>query len=93
MPGSVLLDSGAEMPFISAAYAHRVGLTVDKLKVAQTVKLPNGSTVPVLGKCHVKVRIQQFSGTVTCWVVDLTEGFSLILGQSWLEQCRSVLNI
>ena len=92
VPGSVLLDSGAEMPFISAAYAHRVGLTVDKLKVAQTVKLPNGSTVPVLGKCHVKVRIQQFSGTVTCWVVDLTEGFSLILGQSWLEQCRAVLN-
>ena len=92
VPGTVLMDSGAKLPFISAAYAHRVGLTVEKLQVAETVHLPDGSTVPVLGKCHLKVRIQNYSGTVTCWVVDLSDGFSLILGESWLEQCKAVLN-
>ena len=63
------MGSDAHMPHISKAYAHRVGLTVEKLKVAQTVEVPDGNTVPELGNCDVKVRFKHFSGTVTCWVV------------------------
>ena len=64
VPGTVLLDSGAEDQFISEAFARRVGIRVDGLK-AQTdtkVVLPDGSSVPVLGQVRVKVSIQSFSG-------------------------------
>lgn len=89
VPGTASLDSGAKLPCISSAYAYRVGLTVEKLKVAETVHLPDGGTPTCVGQ---KVRIQNYYGTVTCWVVDLSDRFSLILGESWLEQCKAVLN-
>lgn len=86
------MDSGAVEPFISAAYVRRVGIKVHQLKAAKSVSLPDGSTVPVLGICHVKVKIQKLSGSVACSVVDLTEGFSLVFGETWLKQTHACLN-
>lgn len=81
VPETVLLDSGAVEPCISAAYARMVGIKVEQRKVARSSGLPDGSSVSVLGRCHVMARIPPWTASVPCLVVDLTEGsqISLIL--------------
>ena len=92
VPGSALMDSGAEDQFISEGFARRVGIQVVQPEQASRVVLPDGSEVPVLGRARIKVSIQKFSGAVHCWVVKLDEGFSLILGEPWLHHHRAVLD-
>ena len=87
-----LLDSGASCPLITRSAAAAAGVRVTA--AARTVELGDGqATAQVSGECMVPVRIQGYKGKIKAYVLDtLVEGFDMILGDSWLDECRALLD-
>ena len=82
-PGQVLMDSGATKCFADTGYVHDHGVSLRKVKCP--VHLADGSVVQVLHECTLTVRIQGHKSKVTCYVMDLSGKFSVILGEDWME--------
>lgn len=80
---SALMDSGAEDNFLSAAFARANGISIKHKKA--DVRMADGSAqMQVYGDAKVHVNMGQYYGTINCIVVDLPEGFDMLLGKPWL---------
>ena len=90
-PAEILVDSGAGDSFISAEYAKKAGIRIEKAPGVQ-VTLPDGELSPVVGKCQVRVRIQAYQCLVTFLVTPLADHFDMILGEPWLLQHQAYLD-
>jgi hypothetical protein len=87
---STLIDSGAEDNFLSAKFATANGITIKHKKA--DVRMADGEAqMQVYGEAKVHVNIGQYFGTVTCIVVDLPDGFDMILGEPWLVTHKAEL--
>ncbi len=86
LPASILLDSGASDNFISAAFAAKAQLRVTAPTRAQQVRTAGGDLVPLQGQCTFKLKIQDYSSTITALVMpDMLPHTDLILGDRWLQ--------
>lgn len=87
----VLVDSGASAPFISPSFAARLGLRIRK-QASDTVTLADGSRVAIQGTCVAKLTLGPFSSKLKCLVAPLSSQFDVILGNSWLQHHKAMLN-
>ena len=87
----ILLDSGANMSFISKAFVADAHLGTKASHLAD-VMLPDGQKCPVHGTVKVHVKIQGYQGQVTLHVIDMNVPFECILGDDWLRSRNAVLN-
>ena len=73
---AVLLDTRATANFVSPRL-QRVAITYSSS--------PDDSSTPILGRVRLSLKLQSFKCTVTCYVIDLCEQFTLFLGTAlWL---------
>jgi RNase H-like domain found in reverse transcriptase/Reverse transcriptase (RNA-dependent DNA polymerase)/Integrase zinc binding domain/Chromo (CHRromatin Organisation MOdifier) domain/Retroviral aspartyl protease/Integrase core domain len=87
----VLLDSAASHCFLSKAFVERHGIKVETCNDVE-VELGNGLSSPILGKCHVKVKLQHFFGSAYCYVTQTAPHCDVILGDEWLKSHKALLN-
>lgn len=85
-PAKILLDSDASMTYLSSRFMKLVGLQPQKAACPIEVLAYDGQTVTAEGTCKVKVQIGDYSGAITCTVVQCSKDFDLILGDSWLRK-------
>jgi Retroviral aspartyl protease len=87
----VAIDSYASASFVSLAY-----LTQHKISYEATppsdVLLGDNTKLSILGRCTLSVHIQAYQDKVQFWVLDLKDGLSVILGDSWLDAKKAHLN-
>ena len=84
LPATALWDSGAAHNFCDRKFAdfHQLHVTPS----SRQVQLADGSIVQASGTIQLKLSIQKYVGTVTFFVLDLTPGFDLLLGDEWSRQ-------
>ena len=88
----VLCDNGAHSEFLAADIAHSLGAPLSPLTRVTSVRLPDGSLLPVSHKCTVTVAIdRQYKADVTFRIFPL-KGISAILGMPWLHRHGIVVN-
>ena len=54
--------------------------------------MADDSSAPILGKVRLRLKLQSFVCTVTCYVTDLCDEFDVILGNSFMAGHRAVLD-
>jgi len=83
--GTILLDSGASMPFLSEELAVRLGFTpipTDPVRVA----LPNGTEYVCRHVVEAPIRIGSYIDKVMFRLIPLEATFDAVLGASWLRE-------
>ena len=88
---SFLLDSGATHSFIDTRLAHALRLSLQPVS-ARSVHLANASAALITHQCTVRIRIQGYSGSVTCFVLDMGGAYDVILGTDWLSAAKAQLD-
>jgi hypothetical protein len=83
---TALLDTGACDNFIHRQYVAQHGLPVGPKGELSTVLMGNGTVGQIVGTVTTKVAIGAFHVTARFHVLDLCDGFDLILGLPWLKQ-------
>ena len=77
---TILMDTGARANFISPQLLKRLQLQCQpadaKLRLADNIE------APILGKVQLRLKIQQISTVVWCYVTDLCKDFDVILGNT-----------
>ena len=89
-PVNILIDSGAGENFLSTSYATRVGFALQPS--TSTITIADGSIKIPVGVCRVRLAVQGYSAHISCTVTDLPHQFDMILGNSWLQSHRAVLD-
>lgn len=82
--GTILLDSGASMPFMSETMAVRLGFTpipTDPVRVA----LPNGTEYVCRHVVNTPIRVGSYTDKVMFRLIPLEATFDAVLGASWLR--------
>lgn len=81
----VLLDTGADRPYVSRTIAAQIG----KLRKGSTVlvDLPSGESISSNDHVKVLVRIGTYRLAVECTVIDLS-GYDLVLGETWFRKAN-----
>jgi Reverse transcriptase (RNA-dependent DNA polymerase)/RNase H-like domain found in reverse transcriptase/Integrase zinc binding domain/Chromo (CHRromatin Organisation MOdifier) domain/Aspartyl protease len=87
----VLIDSGATGPFISPAFAHRLGLKIRR-DTTTSIALADGTTVLSHGSCKATIALGPFRCKVELTVTPLATHYDIILGNSWLRQYKAILS-
>ena len=54
--------------------------------------MADDSSAPILGKVRLRLKLQSFVCTVTCYVTDLRDELDVILGNSFMASHRAVLD-
>lgn len=83
--GTILIDSGASMPFLSETMAVQLGFTplpADPVRVA----LPNGMEYVCNRVVELPIRIGSYYDKVMFRLIPLEASFDAVLGTSWLAQ-------
>jgi hypothetical protein len=92
-PARAALDTQASCCFISSQFVRRASLVVSKPHDARSIVLADGSQAMSHGLCRVPLRMDAYSGKITCHVLDnLVVGMDVVLGGDWLIQQRAVLD-
>ncbi len=87
-----LCDPGAAGEFISADFAHALGLQLSPLPVGSVARLPNGHTIPMTHSTTLTLEIdRQYKADLTVRVLPL-KGVHLILGMPWLHKSSAILH-
>lgn len=96
---SGILDTGAEHTslapdgiFLSAQTATRNGLQVIPLQETVTLAGVGGQDCVVHGKARLTIRIGRLTEQVTALVMDMDEKLDIILGETWLDKHKAVLD-
>lgn len=79
-PAQVLLDSGANMTYLSSRFAKLIGLQLQRVAIPTEVFAYDGRSATADGTCTVKVQIGDYHDEITCIVVQLSKDFDLIVG-------------
>ena len=87
VPMRAFIDTGATDVFVSSALCERAGVQWDPLE-RQVVTLGDGtSSVPILGRCTLRLRIQGYRSIVHALVLPtVLPGFDVALGDMWLKK-------
>ena len=85
-----LMDTGASTCFISPNILK--ALQLKQYPSEAKLKLADNSESPITGKVQLRIRIQQFSAMVWCYVTDLCADFDVILGNTFLIEHKAILN-
>jgi gag-polyprotein putative aspartyl protease len=86
-----LIDSGATGPFISPAFAARLGLHI-RTDTTASIALADGTNVLSDGVCKATITIGSFRCKVEFTVTPLASHYDVILGNSWLRQYKAILS-
>ena len=78
---SCLWDSGAKLSFISRTFVHRLGLSEKSHSTA--IALADGTVKQCSSAVTTRVRIGQYREYLTLVVIDLAQGYDIILGDDW----------
>ena len=73
---TVLLDTGATSNFVSQKVLRQ--LSIKYHCSGSTLKLADNSEAPILGKVRLRLNIENFTTTVTCYVTDLCDYYIYI---------------
>lgn len=87
---TVLGDTGAKYTFISKAFALRNKLWIDRAKIP--IILADGSQSVTAGVVHSHLTLQSYSDRIRMYVIDMTPGFDIILGDDWYKQEHAVID-
>jgi hypothetical protein len=79
-----LWDSGAAKGFISKSFVQRHALAV--LPNTHPIVLADGSQKETMGSCNVKLQLHKHHSEENLHVIDLVDGFDVILGNDWSHQ-------
>jgi hypothetical protein len=90
-PCSVLVDTGAKgEAFVSAAFAARMGLRVNEA-AAVRYRVANDVASRTHGTAPLALRMQGHMFELSCHVIDMLQGYDVILGDSWLLRNRAFI--
>ena len=90
LSASVLLDSGSSSNFVSPGFLQQLGISHSPSSAK--LKLADSSEAPILGKVRLRFKMQHFTATATCFVTELCDEFSVILGNSFMLSHKAVLD-
>jgi hypothetical protein len=79
-----LWDSGAARSFISKSFVERHALAVSPN--THPIVLADGSQKQTMGSCNVKLQLHKHHSDEHLHVIDLVDGFDVILGNDWSQQ-------
>ena len=91
----VMLDSGCGVThdgIINTAKVEELGLTVKPLAKPTHIQVGNGEHVTIGGTVEVHLRLQGVVTRITALVMNLLDGYDLILGQAWMVKHQVILN-
>ena len=86
----ILMDTGATANFISPQLLKKLQLECQLTDAM--LRLADNTEAPILGKVQLKLKIQQFSCVVWCFVTDLCKEFDVILGNNFMIGHNAILN-
>lgn len=86
----ILFDTGASANFVSPRLLQK--LEISYAPCSATLRLADDSSAPILGKIRLRLKLQSFTCTVSCYVTDLCDEFDGILGNSFMAGHRAVLD-
>jgi hypothetical protein len=81
---TLLADSGAKLCFISKRFVQRHGLHVDSCTIP--IELADGQFVNATGLVKGKLDMHEYNREMSLYVIDMTPGFHIILGDTWCKQ-------
>ena len=84
-PANILVDAGASANFLSLSFANRCQISIEPLTEPQSVRVPNGETINVIGSAFITVQIQNYVTQLDVYVIPLEE-YDVILGLPWLRR-------
>jgi len=94
-----IVDTGAEQTsiapdgiFLSARTAHRQGMQVLPLEESVVLAGVGGQDCQVHGRAKVTIKIGRLTEQVTALVMDMDEKLDLIIGETWLDKHKAVLD-
>ena len=91
-PAHVLLDSGADGQYISAAFVRKAQLSIDTCRnEAKWVKVANGTYSQVPGEVSFTLLMGEYRSRIVARVLDLPD-FDIILGYHWLREVNPVID-
>ena len=92
-PVVLSINSQCSHTLMSASYARRMKLHVEQSGEAPLqVAVANGQVCTAIGICKVRLKLQEFSGDLTCHVVELADACEVILGEDWLSKYSATLS-
>lgn len=86
-PATVLWDSGAKLDYISVKFCRRNNVVI--ASESQLVELGDGTRISTHGTVRLKTTIKgaansdRYSKELTFAVIDMSDGFDVILGDTW----------
>ncbi len=80
LPCSLLLDTGVQENFISAAFVSKHQFAFTQLS-AGTIQLGNGSVANITGKVNLSLSIRNYHTSISMFVTELSEGIHVVLGE------------
>lgn len=83
--GTIMVDGGSTGNFISAAFAHRLGLPLIHIDHTIQVRLANGHIDTCHKRAVVTFSTQGYQETIHATVLSSLSGADLILGMPWLK--------
>ena len=72
----ILFDTGASSNFVSPRLLKQAAISYSSSSA--TLRLADDSSAPILGKVRLRLKLQSFACTVTCYVTDLCDEFDVI---------------
>ena len=88
----VFLDSGSQIDLVSSQFVSAHNLQIEPAELA--VRLPNSSTVPVLGKlAQPSIRLgDTYVTRRDLYVMTMTGEFDVILGKGWHDDANPIIS-
>lgn len=91
-PARILLDSGADRQYVSAAFVRKAELEVDTSRNhAALVKVANGAYEQVPGETSFTLVMNGYHSRIQARVLDLPD-FDIILGFEWLQAVNPIID-
>ena len=84
----ILFDTGASSNFVSPRLLKQAAIFYSSSSA--TLRLADDSSAPILGKVRLRLKLQSFACTVTCYVTDLCDEFDDHLREQfygWSSSC------
>ena len=89
LPGSMLLDTGAQENFLSSTFVEEHGLRYTPLSSAGTIQLGNGSAAQIIGKVTLSLSIRHYHTKVCMYVTELSPGIDVVLGEPFFREASA----
>ena len=86
-PARVLVDTGAEAPFVDTLFANRTGIHIQTSSAsAPQIQLANGSHIPTAGQVSVSMQMLEYRNTLHAIAADLSQlPCDILLGDDWMR--------